>query len=117
MPKSKPIFRVADLLGEEWKTPNTYGRDFEPLGNFPAVYAIASFDEKYNCRIAYIGMSAKIAKRFNNHHALEHVRQKSAYYQIWFKPVAAEDLRKEERRLIQEYDPPLNLIGKVVSLP
>ena len=117
MPKKKSVVRVDDILGEGWMTPNTYCNKFAPLGDFPAVYALVVYDAEWTYKIAYIGMSRRLSKRFGSHHAVAEIKKSGAfYYQTWFKKMDADALRDEERRLIQEYDPPLNLIGKVVCL-
>jgi hypothetical protein len=117
LPKRKNRVRVDDVLGDGWRTPNTYCHKFDVLGDFSAVYALVVYDEEYNYKIAYIGMSTRIARRFFNHHALDVIQKSGAHYvQTWFKRVPKDQLRDQERELIRKYDPPLNLIGKVVSL-
>lgn len=121
MPKNKPVY-VSDILGAGWKTPDTYCNDFAVIGDFSAVYAIVLFDDDWlfksglRFKIAYIGMSKRLSRRFANHHALRMVKETERYYQTWFKHVHPDALRVEERNLIRKYDPPLNLIGKKVSL-
>jgi hypothetical protein len=119
MPRKKHRISVSDVIGEEWKTPNSYAKEFAPLGDFSAVYMLVVHEDwrsGMGFQIAYVGMSARLSKRFHSHSALDHIRSTKKYCQIWFKPIDKSHLREEERRLIREYDPPLNLIGKVVSL-
>jgi len=115
---------VSDVIGDDWRTPNTYCKKFRSLGDFSAVYLLVVFDNIEGCggtdfdsfKIAYVGMSCRISKRFGSHHAVDIIRESGRYFQVWFKEFPKEKLRDAERGLIQMYDPPLNLIGKRVSL-
>ena len=108
---------VKDVLGDDWRSPNDMGRDFEPLGDFPAVYALVIISEDFlDYRIGYIGMTRKLAARMKTNHALKKINRAGWYCQIWFRKTPREKLRDLERTLIQTHNPLINIQGKVVTL-
>ncbi len=108
---------VKDVLGDDWRSPNDMGRDFEPLGDFPAVYALVIISEDFlDYTMGYIGMTCNLAARFKNHHALKKINRAGRYCQIWFRKTPPKKLRSLERDLIQAHSPILNIQGKVVTL-
>lgn len=107
---------VADVLGPEWRTPQTYCNRYATLGDFPAVYALVVFPTWETYKIVYVGMSKRIGRRFHVHHAVREIQKKYEYYQVWFRHTDVDCLREAERDLIQKYDPPLNIIGKRAEL-
>jgi hypothetical protein len=121
MPRKRHV-SPSDILGDEWKTPNTYCNKFSEIGDFPAVYALVVYDKDcwfqdvIKFKIAYVGMSKRLSRRFKQHHALTIIEETGCYCQTWFMRAEPDELRDLERALIQKYDPPLNLIGKKVSL-
>ncbi len=105
------------LVADGWKSPDTYGNDFASAGDFPAVYMFLAVDDWPEMRfhVAYIGMSTKLASRWAAHPTLRKIERKTEWVKRLFKPTPMELLRSEERRYIQTFAPPWNIIGRVAG--
>lgn len=108
------------LMSAGWKTPDTYDNCYSEPITGPAVYLFLSFTtdprdglpDFDRALISYVGMSTRLYARWSAHRILKEIEGRSRYLQRWFKPTAKEELRGEEYRLIQEYDPPWNIQGR-----
>lgn len=102
------------MVSDGWKTPDTYNNHFDMPGLFPAVYLFALFDpDRFDkALVAYVGMSKQVSARWAGHNILPELRESQYWPQRWFKRVKPAQLRVEEARLIQAFDPPWNIIGR-----
>lgn len=102
------------LIVEGWKTPDTYGNEFEPAKNFPAVYLflLTNTDMFQDGLVAYVGMSKRLLSRWNSHNVLPVLNASQYWPQRWFKPVSVDLLRQVEAEYIQRFDPPWNVMGR-----
>ena len=111
-----PLSAFNDRLDADgWFSPDTYGRDFASAGDFSAVYMFLVVDDWPDMRfhIAYVGMSTRLERRWATHPTLRKIRDRHEWVKRLFKPTPKALLRTEERRYIQEYLPPWNIIGRV----
>ena len=111
---TKPHESQMELGADGWRTPDTYSAHYEPLTDEAAVYLFRAFDQVWFDRafIAYVGMATNLQNRLSGHEVLSKVRRAGFYVQRWFKPVPTAELRSTERKIIEKYDPPWNLIGR-----
>jgi hypothetical protein len=108
------------LMSCGWKTPDTYDNCYSAPIAGPAVYMFLSYGSDARdglpdfdrAIVAYVGMSARLCARWKAHLILREIERRSRYLQRWFRPTPESDLRHEELRLIQEYDPPWNIQGR-----
>ena len=108
------------LVGDGWKTPNTYDNCYaEPISD-AAVYLFLlhgwdsrdDFHDFESSLVAYVGMSKSLSRRWKSHPILREIEATGRYVQKWFLPVREDDLRDQERDLIKKYDPPWNIQGR-----
>lgn len=107
---------VANFLEKEgWKTPDTYGGNFQEPAAESAVYIFVRTDlgDRSNDAVIYVGMSKNLAKRWVNHEVLRAASKGGAYIRRFFKPVQEKELRDTERLYIEKFDPPWNLACRV----
>lgn len=104
----------AQLIAEGWKTPDTYGNEFEQAENFPAVYLFLLTDPETfrHGIVAYVGMSKRLLSRWNSHNVLPVLNASQYWPQKWFRPTRAEMLREIEAKYIRRFDPPWNVMGR-----
>lgn len=107
---------MADsLVKDGWLSPNTYDNHFAPLIDGPAVY-LFQLIETYRHRravVAYVGMSTALSRRIASHNILPLLSGIDGYWpKVWFKPEEAKSLRKSEKALIRQFDPPWNIAGR-----
>jgi hypothetical protein len=105
---------MLSLTAQGWRSPDTYGQYFEPAGEFPAVYLFSIFDPEDFDRtlIAYVGMSRALERRWAKHNILPEINASRYWPKRWFKRVDTRALRSVERDLIQQFDPPWNIVGR-----
>lgn len=106
----------AELVGDGWRTPDTYDTHFNGEIDCSAVYLFLLFDiEKFfqTAFIAYVGMSSHLRHRWYGHNILPELEQPGVYAQRWFKPTPESDLRLVESQYIKRFDPPWNIAGRV----
>ena len=109
--KSREFKRL--LIADEWKTPDTYGNEFEIEPDGPGIYLFLSHDSDtfLECFPAYVGMSKRVQQRWQGHSVLSVLSQTNYWCQKWFKHVTPSRLRDIERTYINKFEPPFNLIG------
>jgi hypothetical protein len=102
------------LAADGWLSPDSYSNDFGVPVDGSAVYLFALFDRyDFNtCIVAYAGMSTNLKKRWARHEVLRAINGPEHWVKRWFKPVRREQLRAQERALINTFDPPWNIIGR-----
>lgn len=110
MLKESPIWDFLD----SWQTPNCYSSQFAPLPKGSGIYllVLAFFEDGVlDHRILYVGMSRNIANRFINHEVKKACQRDfpSELIKVYFKRYPSEVLRRRERRLIKQINPPYNL--------
>lgn len=106
---------ITSLLeGDGWVSPNTYCTRFSPLVNKPAVYLfhLIKTCDYLEGLVAYVGMSSRLKQRIASHNILPELDAPGFWVKVWFKPVAAPDLRKIEASYIAQFDPPWNIQGR-----
>jgi hypothetical protein len=105
----------AQLAADGWLSPDTYSNDFADAENIPAVYMFLAIEmpDMDSFHIAYVGMSTQLANRWAKHPTLRKIKKSGCYVKRLFKPTPREKLREEERRYIQKFTPPWNIIGRV----
>lgn len=97
---------------DEWKTPNTWGNNFDFPPNKPGIYMIVkpivdvknltvSFD------ILYVGSSRNLHKRYSNHEVLDKAKDEYGYVQFYF--IEKENHFEEEKKLIKIFQPKYNV--------
>ncbi len=105
-----------------WLTPDTYGKYFQKPTDISACYMFLCADVETigfkgaGALVGYIGMSTQLATRWRGHEILREIPRDKFYTQRWFMPTPKENLRSTERKLIQKYNPPWNISGKVRGL-
>lgn len=101
------------LADDGWRTPDTYGREFEPVPDGPGVYLFLLYLDEFfdRAQVAYVGMSIDVKRRWANHEVLRLI-QPRGYTQRWFKPERPVDLRLSEATYIAKFNPPWNIIGR-----
>lgn len=113
---------ITDLTG--WKTPNTYdGDDLGDLPRGPGVYLLirtsivqdrsAKWGQRIVRHVLYVGMSNNVSRRITTHEIIKALARKRDFVEVWFKRCPAARLRIREKKLIQEFDPPYNIIHRV----
>lgn len=97
-----------------WWSPDTYARHFRELPTRPAVYVLMPYCREFYARafVAYVGMSIDVQRRLAGHEVLREIKSPSVWVKRWFKPTPTPALRDVERRYIQRFDPPWNLVGR-----
>ena len=123
------LTRTRGFLREEWTSDNFF--DGEPMPpDAPGIYLIVLVvvrppSRRRTYRVMYVGMSTRLKRRLLRHEVMEKVRDEVALHRcltgsdltvvcptFFFRP-CAENLRGQERDLIRQFNPPLNLIGKI----
>lgn len=104
----------SELVGDGWKTPDTYCNCFSRITNRPAVYLFLLVDRAtYDMgMVAYVGMSKKLSQRLTGHPVLGEIQDTGHWAMRWFKPVGECDLRQVEAKYITQFDPPWNINGR-----
>jgi hypothetical protein len=100
-----------------WGTPQSpFGYCKPP--NIPAVYIFVMLDKNLyeKCAIAYVGMSRQIGERFTNHPKFHEISKLDYHLMRYFLPVPQDELRSLERDLMQRFNPPWNIQGKVAGI-
>lgn len=113
--KDHPLARMtAELEGDGWLSPDSYGRDFATAEDVPAVYLFLAIDmeDMERFHVAYVGMSRAVRRRWATHPTLREIRKSGWYVKRLFKPTNPDILRETERGYIQKFDPPWNLAGR-----
>ena len=102
------------LIGDGWKSPDTYDSYFAPIKQISAVYLFLLLDsDTYdNAIVAYVGMTTQLKTRMSGHEMIGALDIKGYWPMRWFKPIAGDDLRDTESHYIKKYDPPWNISGK-----
>ena len=103
-----------ELREDDWRTPDTYCKDFAAIKDVPAVYMFLLVD---NCAfdkalVAYVGMSTRLNQRLIGHPVLAEIETPGYWSMRWFKPTPARSLRAVESSYITKFDPPWNIMGR-----
>lgn len=111
---SKSVEIKADLVRHGFASPDTYDNCFEQAIEGPAVYLFLTHDRETYTKafVSYVGMSTCLTQRLSGHNILPLLDRQSLWTMIWFKPVEAQLLRDIERKYIEKFDPPWNVIGR-----
>lgn len=101
------------LADRGWRTPNTYCNLYRSIEAIPAIYLFLVVERPKFDRalIAYVGMSKNLKRRMGSHEILDQLPS-SRWTMTWFLPVRPDDLRKMEKKHIEEFDPPWNIVGR-----
>lgn len=105
--KWKPV--RDGLVSVGWKTPDTYGNEFAPLENIPAVYLLWGSRDFQEWVIGYAGMSTQLANRIASHSIRRKMGKSGFWVSCWFMPTPAGLLRQVEREIIFAFNPPWNI--------
>ena len=111
---------VEDLIVEGWQTPQTYSNHFSYVPEDSGIYAFIRIqglrvDEPMEATVLYVGMSRCLAKRVAGHEILRKIREDlgDPYVQTWFRCYSVETIREAERKHIQRFRAPYNIVGRV----
>jgi excinuclease UvrABC nuclease subunit len=111
---------ISEQLEQEgWKTPDTYCKHFSEIPKKSGVYIFLKVDldllEKTRTdTVLYVGMSRNLLKRVSTHNIKPMI--KCDYMQVWFKEELPPKIRDAEKKLIQRFNPPFNISGKMRGL-
>lgn len=114
--RQKSIFlfsgRKKIFKEDEWRTPNTYCRNFKSAPASSGVYLLVTFAlitmKTPKGQIVYIGSSKNLAARLRSHEVIEKLQKAGHYVRFYFKECA--DFIDEEKRLIRSIRPKFNII-------
>lgn len=109
------IISTPSFNASEWRTPDTYGSNYERLPEGPGIYLFSRYDideseKTYRHKVLYVGMSTNIANRCSSHE-ISRLFDPEIYAQIYFQH-HSENLREIEAKYIKLFDPPFNIIGR-----
>lgn len=117
--EANPLFTDArgiaqSLIGEGWRSPDTYAQYYAPLVSGPALYLFLLYEQReYRAGlVAYVGMSTKLRQRLENHEVHAALQMPSVWPMRWFKPMPSGQLRAAELRYIKRFNPPWNIVGR-----
>lgn len=108
------------LLKEGWRTEDTYCNYFEEIKNFSAIYLFLLHDHRLvwaspdKAFIGYVGMATRLKQRLLGHPILNEIYEQFEHFyaQRWFLRTPIVSLRQVERKHIQRFNPPWNIIGR-----
>lgn len=107
---------ISELIADGWKSPNTYRDHYSQAPDAPGVYLFAAYNIiTAAVRVAYIGQSRRLARRWSNHPIVPLITRDMHEDETiwrWFVRCDAALLREREAKLIQKYNPPYNIIGR-----
>lgn len=102
------------LIESGWRSPDTYDNCFSPVTEESAIYLFLLHERQWHSKafVAYVGMSQNLCRRLSGHEILRVLYQPGFWPQRWFLPTPADNLRSLERRYIEQFDPPWNIVGR-----
>ena len=110
---------TSNLADLGWKTPDTYGREFDVPERKSAVYIFILYamdddglPDYGRAIVAYVGMSTRLKTRWQSHDVYADLVSSGHYVQRWFCHKKKSEIRSEELGLIRRYDPPWNIQGR-----
>lgn len=114
--RNSPDFRYSLFDFEDWFTPNSYGSDFRSLPRRAGVYLLVAVNiYDLSALVCYVGMSANLSKRLENHPIKRLCENRFPYIKTYFQEVLS-GRRQQEKNLIKKFDPPFNLIHREIGL-
>jgi len=114
----------------DWKTPNSYGEEYQKLPSAAGIYLLAlcsfrrnkkTFKASVRHKVLYVGQSTNIANRIESHPVLRELKERfdkrlESYlgfdYVIVFFKEFKDSLRRIEAEYIQGFNPPYNIQGR-----
>lgn len=111
---SRTLALKDGLAADGWRTPDTYGREFEAVPSSPGVYLFMLYADEFfhKAQVGYVGMSIDIRRPWIGHEILSQMGGAGRWTQRWFKPVRASELRRAEAAYIVKFNPPWNINGR-----
>lgn len=107
--------KTEGFVSTEWKTPDTYDRNFAELPSSQGIYLLVECNvdpENFYHRVLYVGSSSNLKNRLSRRHEkLELARNLFPYVQRYFAEVTG-DVLKTEIQFIKRFNPPLNIVHK-----
>lgn len=99
---------LSEIEGKEnWKTPNSYDKDFEDPPVACGIYVIVLPDFKTLDReILYVGCSRNLKQRYEKHNTLSILREVYGYVQFYF--IETDNYIEDEIDLITQARPKFN---------
>jgi excinuclease UvrABC nuclease subunit len=100
--------REFKCLFPDWKTPNSYDRDFEDPPQESGVYLLVRPFEgiKLKYEIMYIGSAKWLYQRYERHEVRRVLTEVYGYIQFYWKRF--DNHREIEKQLIKQYQPKFN---------
>ena len=107
---------------KNWKTPNSYDKDYGEIPYSSGVYIITTpiYEFTYDGNvirigqdILYIGQTQSLKKRYTGHNYLSILRIVYGYVQFYYKERKT-DLGMVEKQMIEEYKPKFNVQYKPI---
>lgn len=96
---------------KDWKTPNTYDKNFSELPKSSGVYLVVAVSFiPFSKEIIYVGSSRNLHKRHLNHEVVRRVKSDYDHIQIYFQ--STENEIEFEKFLIKKIQPSLNINHK-----
>lgn len=96
---------------QNWKTPNTYNKNYGTPSNEPGVYLLVKTDlnevnKEVVHEILYVGSSTNLYNRFKKHEVLRVLKKTHEYIQFYF--IHTKDYAELEKKLIKDIQPKHN---------
>jgi len=95
-------------LFPDWKTPNTYGNNYEQPPQESGVYLLVRpFEgDKQIFDIMYIGSAKWLYQRYERHEVLRVLSEVYGYVQFYW--IRDDNYKETEKKLIKQYQPKFN---------